>query len=113
MRQVVISIEGEYQRYKKLAEGAMSQLSESELAQAAPGEGNSVTTLVWHISGNLASRFADFLASDGEKPWRDRESEGSSSPCARRCIVPWPTRAITSGRSSSSRNRYAARVGST
>jgi hypothetical protein len=75
MRQVVASIEGEYRRYKALGEGAFKQLSDPELTQAAPGEGNSVTTLVWHISGNLASRFSDFLASDGEKPWRDRESE--------------------------------------
>lgn len=75
MRQVVASIEGEYRRYKALGEKAFKQLSEPELTQAAPGEGNSVTTLVWHISGNLASRFTDFLASDGEKPWRDRESE--------------------------------------
>jgi hypothetical protein len=75
MRQVVASIEGEYRRYKALGEGAFKQLSEPELTQAAPGEGNSVTTLVWHISGNLASRFSDFLSSDGEKPWRDRESE--------------------------------------
>jgi len=58
-----------------LGEGAISQLNESELTQTAPGEGNSVTTLVWHVSGNLASRFTDFLTSDGEKPWRDRESE--------------------------------------
>ena len=75
MRQVVASIEGEYRRYKALGEGAFTQLGEAELTEAAPGEGNSVTTLVWHISGNLASRFTDFLASDGEKPWRDRESE--------------------------------------
>lgn len=75
MRQVVASIEGEYKRCKALGEGAFNQLSESALTQAATGEGNSVTTLVWHISGNLASRFSDFLTSDGEKPWRDRESE--------------------------------------
>jgi hypothetical protein len=75
MRKVVASIEGEYRRYKALGEGAFKQLSETELTRTAPGEGNSVTSLVWHISGNLASRFTDFLSSDGEKPWRDRESE--------------------------------------
>ena len=75
MRQVVSSIEGEYRRYKALGEGAFRQLSEPEMTQSAPGEGNSVTTLVWHISGNLESRFSDFLSSDGEKPSRDRESE--------------------------------------
>ena len=37
--------------------------------------GNSIATLVWHISGNFVSRFTDFLQSDGEKPWRDRDAE--------------------------------------
>jgi hypothetical protein len=83
MRRVVASVEGEYRRYKALGEGAISQLSGSELIRAAPGEGNSVSTLVWHLTGNLASRFSDFLTSDGEKPWRDRESE-----FARRRVTP-------------------------
>ena len=34
-----------------------------------------MATLVWHIAGNLESRFTDLLTSDGEKPWRDREDE--------------------------------------
>ena len=38
-------------------------------------EGNSVAILVWHVSGNLKSRFTDFLTTDGEKPWRHRDSE--------------------------------------
>jgi uncharacterized damage-inducible protein DinB len=75
MRQIVGSIEGEYRRYKQLGEGAMEQLSEEQLCQASGSEANSIATLVWHISGNLASRFTDFLQSDGEKPWRDRDSE--------------------------------------
>jgi hypothetical protein len=36
---------------------------------------NSIASLVWHISGNLMSRFTDFLRADGEKPWRDRDAE--------------------------------------
>jgi len=75
MRRIVSSIEAEYLRYKTLAEGAIQQLGDEDLYRKAPGDGNSVATLVWHISGNLASRFTDFLTSDGEKPWRDRESE--------------------------------------
>ena len=31
--------------------------------------------IVWHIAGNLESRFTDFLTTDGEKPWRNRDSE--------------------------------------
>jgi hypothetical protein len=75
MRQIVGSIEGEYRRYKKLAEGAMEQVTEEQLSLASASPGNSIATLVWHISGNLASRFTDLLQSDGEKPWRDRDDE--------------------------------------
>lgn len=75
MGSVVRSIEAEYQRYRRLGEGAIGQLSDSELCQKPSGESNSVATMVWHIAGNLESRFTDFLTADGEKPWRDRESE--------------------------------------
>jgi len=75
MRQIVGSIEGEYRRYKALGEGAIEQLSDEQLSQVSGSGGNSIATLVWHVSGNLASRFTDFLQSDGEKPWRDREAE--------------------------------------
>lgn len=75
MRKIVGPIEAEYRRYRKLGEGALEQLSDEELSQAGGPGGNSIATLVWHVSGNLASRFTDFLASDGEKPWRDREGE--------------------------------------
>lgn len=69
------SIEAEYRRYKTLAEAAMAQLRDEELSTPGPGGSNSAAVLVWHVAGNLASRFTDFLASDGEKPWRKREEE--------------------------------------
>ena len=75
MRIIVSSIEGEYRRYKRLGEGAFAQLNDELLCQVGPSGGLSVATIAWHISGNLASRFADFLTTDGEKPWRNRESE--------------------------------------
>ena len=74
MRDLIASIEAEYRRYKTLGEGAISQLADSQLAQVA-GTGNSIVTIVWHLAGNLKSRFTDFLTADGEKPWRDRDSE--------------------------------------
>lgn len=75
MRQVIAAIESEYGRYKALGEGTLEQLDASQL-NSRPTEGSSsVATLVWHVSGNLESRFTDFLDSDGEKPWRDREDE--------------------------------------
>src|SRR5207249_5421351 len=75
MASVIQSIAGEYRRYKALAEGALAQLSDGEICTPAPGAGNSIATICWHISGNLRSRFTDFLTSDGEKPWRNREEE--------------------------------------
>jgi GNAT superfamily N-acetyltransferase len=75
MRDIVASIEAEYQRYKALAEGAIAQLDDAQLSATDSSVGNSITVLVWHIAGNLRSRFTDFLTSDGEKPWRQRDEE--------------------------------------
>jgi Protein of unknown function (DUF1572) len=74
-RDIVGSIEAEYSRYRALCESALSQLDQSDLSRRGSSTDNSIATLVWHVSGNLKSRFTDFLESDGEKPWRDRESE--------------------------------------
>ncbi len=73
-RTVISLIEAEYRRYKSFAEGALDQLDAEELLFDAEAV-NSVATIVWHVAGNLASRFTDFLESDGEKEWRNRESE--------------------------------------
>lgn len=74
-RAIVSSIESEYRRYKALGDSAMAQLPDAELGTAGPGGGSSVAIIVWHVAGNFASRFTDFLTSDGEKAWRDRDGE--------------------------------------
>ena len=75
MRDLIESIRGEYERYKQLGEGAAAQVEEQELSRSGPNGGNSLAVVCWHIAGNLQSRFTDFLTSDGEKPWRNREEE--------------------------------------
>jgi hypothetical protein len=65
----------EYGRYRTLGEKAMAQVSDEGLNRVVAPEGNSIAMLVRHVGGNLASRFTDFLTADGEKPWRDRDSE--------------------------------------
>ena len=75
MRKILSSIEREYRRYKGLAEAAFDQVTDAELVEVPAPDGNSIAILVWHLSGNLKSRFTEFLTADGEKPWRDRESE--------------------------------------
>ena len=74
-RDIIVSIEDEYRRFKTLGEKTMSQLSLDQLALRPTPESLSVAMLAWHISGNLTSRFTDFLTSDGEKPWRGRDTE--------------------------------------
>ncbi len=64
-----------YRYYKKLGEGALRQLSEEELKRAPDPESNSIAVIVKHLHGNMRSRFTDFLTSDGEKPWRERDDE--------------------------------------
>ena len=75
MTSIMQSINDEYRRYKALAEAAIDQLDEDELSAPGQDGGNSIAVICGHVSGNLRSRFTDFLTSDGEKPWRDRESE--------------------------------------
>jgi uncharacterized damage-inducible protein DinB len=75
MREYIDSIEAEYQRYKALAEAAIAQTPEDDLSIQAPGGGNSIAAIVWHVAGNLESRFTDFRTADGEKPWRNRDQE--------------------------------------
>src|SRR4051812_30826388 len=75
MRELVDSIRGEYERYKDLAEGAVRQVQDQELSLPGPNGSASLAIVCWHLSGNLRSRFTDFLTSDGEKPWRNREEE--------------------------------------
>jgi hypothetical protein len=68
-----------FQYYKSLAEKAMAQLSDDQVMQKPNDASNSIALIVHHLSGNMLSRFTDFLTSDGEKPWRNREAEFSES----------------------------------
>src|SRR4029453_6386461 len=72
---ITASIQGEYLRYKKLAEAAIAQVPDDKLAAMASDQSNSIIVICWHVSGNLKSRFTDFLTDDGEKPWRQRDEE--------------------------------------
>ena len=75
MNTLIKSIEGEYRRYKALADSALEQVPAERLSEAGPIGGNWLAIICWHVAGNLQSRFTDFLTSDGEKPWRQREEE--------------------------------------
>ncbi|MDP5121346.1 MAG: DUF1572 domain-containing protein [Spirosomaceae bacterium] len=61
--------------YKHLADGTIEQLSEAELQWRSDETSNSIAIIMNHIAGNQLSRFTDFLTSDGEKDWRNRDAE--------------------------------------
>jgi uncharacterized damage-inducible protein DinB len=72
---VIESIGSEYQRYKSLAEMAISQVKDDDLHEVVGEDANSIAVIMNHISGNLKSRFTNLLTEDGEKSWRNRDEE--------------------------------------
>lgn len=58
-----------------LAENAIADISDQDLHYCPNEVFNSIAVLFKHISGNMQSRFSDFLISDGEKSLRDRNAE--------------------------------------
>lgn len=73
--------------YKGLGEKAMAQCPADGFSRTLDPESNSIATIVKHLAGNMKSRFTDFLTSDGEKPWRDRDSEFEDPPASREEVL--------------------------
>ena len=80
---IIESLRSEYLRYKNLAEGAIAQIDDKVIYQIFGDESNSIAIVMNHLSGNLKSRFTDFLTSDGEKPWRHRDEEFEETKLSR------------------------------
>ncbi len=74
---------GVFRHYKKLAEAAIGQLSDEQLYISLDPEMNSVAVIMKHMAGNMRSRWSDFLTSDGEKEWRNRDAEFEDPPKSR------------------------------
>jgi hypothetical protein len=87
MRDITASIESEYRRYKTLADKAIAQVSDADLTVAIGSESNPIGVISRHVGGNLASRFTDFLTSDGEKPWRQRDEEFEPAESSRASVL--------------------------
>jgi uncharacterized protein DUF1572 len=69
--------------YKMLGERAMAQATDDHLTVTLDAESNSIAIIVKHLSGNMISRWTDFLSADGEKPDRDRDAEFTTPPQTR------------------------------
>ena len=73
--QYLTSVKKEFEYYKLLGEKTFSQLNDENLFSKVNNESNSISSIVKHLSGNMVSRWTDFLTTDGEKEWRKREEE--------------------------------------
>ena len=69
------SVRKQFQYYQQLGARSFAQLSDEELFWQFNPESNSIAIIVNHLSGNMKSRWTDFLTSDGEKTWRQRDQE--------------------------------------
>jgi hypothetical protein len=69
------SAKRQFRTYRGIAEKAMAQIPEDGLFYQFNAESNSIATIVKHLHGNMLSRWTDFLTSDGEKEWRNRDGE--------------------------------------
>jgi len=72
-----------FAHYKKMGEGAMAQVPESNLTTLLDPEMNSIALIVKHMAGNMRSRWTGFPESDGEKPDRNRDTEFETPPATR------------------------------
>src|SRR5277367_706576 len=69
------AIANAFEANKRLADRAVEQLPDDKLHIALDVHTNSIAVIMKHVAGNLASRWTDFLTTDGEKPWRNRDDE--------------------------------------
>jgi uncharacterized damage-inducible protein DinB len=72
---LIADLTHEFRRHKDLADRAMAPLDDERFFRPPSEQVNPIALIVKHLAGNLASRWSDFLTSDGEKSSRDRDGE--------------------------------------
>jgi uncharacterized damage-inducible protein DinB len=75
MDDFIADLTHEFRRQKAMAERAIPNLNDEQFFHRPGEQVNNVALIVKHLAGNMASRWSDFLTTDGEKPTRDRDSE--------------------------------------
>jgi hypothetical protein len=76
-----------FENQKTLADAAVAQVADEDLFRLIDPDANSIAVIVQHLSGNLLSRFTDFLTTDGEKPARNRDAEFESPSLNRDALL--------------------------
>jgi len=81
------SVKKQFEYYKILGEKAMSQLPDEALFWQYNENSNSIAIIIHHLSGNMHSRWTDFLTTDGEKEWRNRDEEFENEVTTRQALM--------------------------
>jgi hypothetical protein len=76
-----------FRYYKRLGDRAMAQVADEDLFTTLDHEANSIAIIVKHMTGNMRSRWTDFLTSDGEKPTRNRDGEFVEPAASREALL--------------------------
>ncbi|MBM3463266.1 MAG: DUF1572 domain-containing protein [Armatimonadetes bacterium] len=71
----IASARSEFRKIRGMAEKALAQVGDDELYYRLNPSQNCIAVVMRHVAGNMRSRFTDFLTTDGEKPWRNRDQE--------------------------------------
>ena len=69
------SAKAEFKKLKALGDKSFAQLTDADFHIKPDAESNSIALIIQHLSGNMISRWTDFLTTDGEKPYRNRDKE--------------------------------------
>jgi Protein of unknown function (DUF1572) len=75
--------------YKHLAEQTFDQLEEKDFHFQPSSESNSIAIIIQHMSGNMLSRWTNFLTEDGEKEWRQRDDEFNIHSYTKQQLMEW------------------------
>ncbi len=81
------SVKKQFEYYKMLGEKTFAQLEEEQFFWQYNQESNSIAFIVSHLCGNMLSRWTDFLTSDGEKEWRQRDAEFENSTTTKQQVI--------------------------
>ena len=77
----------QFEYYKLLGEQTIAQLKEEDFCWQYNAESNSIATIIKHLAGNMISRWTNFLTTDGEKEWRNREDEFENNIASKATLV--------------------------
>lgn len=80
-------IRKQFEYYKMLGDKTFAQLTDEQLFWQYNDNSNSIAMIVKHLSGNMRSRWTNFLISDGEKSWRNRDTEFENDIMTRQALL--------------------------